>query len=231
MCNGQTTVSETDCKARDELSASLGASSPSGQMCLEDDASCAGECAEAMNSGVNVLSELPNRRGLMLFCPHRMEESISRISVQELWQRGIRGLILDLDNTLVPWQREELPPEVSGWLEEAKQAGLKLCILSNSVLGRRVARVAAELNAIHIRKARKPGRGGFMRALQALHTRPAQTAIIGDQMFTDILGGNRAGVYTIMVQPIHRREFIYTRFVSRPPERILLRFFRKRGHV
>ena len=62
-------------------------------------------------------------------------------------------------------------------------------------------------------------------------TRPAETAIVGDQMFTDILGGNRAGIYTIMVQPIHRQEFVYTRLVHRPPERFLLNLFKRRGHL
>jgi predicted HAD superfamily phosphohydrolase YqeG len=67
--------------------------------------------------------------------------------------------------------------------------------------------------------------------MEAMQTTPATTAVIGDQMFTDILGGNRSGVYTIMVTPMHRREFVYTRFVSRPPERFLLRLFKRRGHI
>jgi predicted HAD superfamily phosphohydrolase YqeG len=67
--------------------------------------------------------------------------------------------------------------------------------------------------------------------MAAMNTAPAHTAIVGDQMFTDILGGNRSGIYTIMVRPLERREFVYTRFVSRPPERLLLRWFRNRGHL
>jgi uncharacterized protein len=67
--------------------------------------------------------------------------------------------------------------------------------------------------------------------MEAMGTTAETTAIVGDQMFTDILGGNRSGVYTIMVNPIHPREFAYTRFVSRPPERFLLKLFQRRGHL
>ena len=67
--------------------------------------------------------------------------------------------------------------------------------------------------------------------MAAMGTLPHNTAIVGDQMFTDIWGGNRAGIYTIMVKPIHPHEFPYTRYVSRPPEKLLLDYFRKRGKL
>jgi HAD superfamily phosphatase (TIGR01668 family) len=160
-----------------------------------------------------------------------MVDSVREIDAEDLKRGGIRAVILDLDNTLVRWREEDLTHEVAAWLQQLQSAGLKLCILSNSILGKRSVRMAQRLGTLNISKARKPSRQGFRRALAALETEPAETAIVGDQMFTDILGGNRAGIYTIMVRPIHHQEFVYTRLVHRPPERFLLKLFRRQGHL
>ncbi len=141
------------------------------------------------------------------------------------------AIILDLDNTLVRWQQEDISLEVVSWIEEAKKLGFALCILSNSFSGHRVKRMAERLNIPFVRRAKKPGRAGFQQAFRLLGHHAEQTAIIGDQLFTDILGGNRAGVHTILVNPMHTREFLYTRIISRPPERMLIRHFRRRGHM
>jgi HAD superfamily phosphatase (TIGR01668 family) len=173
----------------------------------------------------------PPRKGLLLLCPHRMVESVWEVDPDELVQRGIRGLILDLDNTLVRWREEEMTQEVTTWLARVQERGIRLCIMSNSLVGSRSVRIAQRLGAVNVSRARKPSKQGFQRALIALGSDPAATAIVGDQMFTDILGGNRAGIYTIMVKQLHHHEFAYTRYVSRPPERLLLRLFKKRGHL
>lgn len=184
-----------------------------------------------MGESLTLVESHPTRRGLQIFCPHRFVNSVTEVLPSDLKARGIKGLILDLDNTLVLWRREDIATEVLTWLEAVKAAGIKLCILSNSVLSKRSERIAEKLGCPNVRKARKPSKSGFHRALSALGTTPATTAIVGDQMFTDIWGGNRAGIYTIMVKPIHHGEFAYTRFVSRPPERLLLRWFRRGGHI
>jgi uncharacterized protein len=173
----------------------------------------------------------PPRKGLLLFCPHRMVESVRQIDPDDLVRRGIRGLILDLDNTLVRWREEEMTQEITTWLAQLQERHIKLCIMSNSLVGSRSVRIAQRLGAVNVSRARKPSRQGFARALAALGTDPAATAIVGDQMFTDILGGNRAGIYTIMVRQLHHHEFAYTRYVSRPPERLLLKHFKKHGHL
>ena len=173
----------------------------------------------------------PPRPGLLIFAPHRLVERVTEIKPEELAGRGIRGVILDLDNTLVLWQKEELTDEVTVWLAALKAAGLTLCIMSNSVISSRSERIAGRIGGVFIKRARKPSRQGFRRAMELMQTAPITTAIVGDQMFTDIWGGNRAGIYTIMVKPIHPREFAYTRYVSRPPERWLLNWFKKRGYL
>ena len=80
----------------------------------------------------------PTRHGLLVFCPHRVAEAVTVIQPAELLQRGIKGIILDLDNTLVRWSSEELTEEIVGWIQSLREAGLKLCLLSNSVISRRV---------------------------------------------------------------------------------------------
>ncbi len=171
------------------------------------------------------------KRGVHIFRPDRMVDSVLEVPPAELKMRGIQGLIVDLDNTLVLWQQEEIAEEIMAWLMELQALGIKLCILSNSVLSMRSVRIAERLGIANVRKARKPAKSGFLRAMDAMKTAPENTAIVGDQMFTDIWGGNRAGIYTIMVKPIHHREFVYTKYVSRPPERFLLRYFKRRGHL
>ncbi len=173
----------------------------------------------------------PPRSGLLILCPHRLVESVWQIDPDDLKRRGIQGVILDLDNTLVRWRQEEMTEEVTAWLAALQAAGIRLCILSNSLQSKRSVRIAERLGACNVDKARKPSRSGFQRAMSAMNTVPATTAIVGDQMFTDIWGGNRVGIYTIMVLPIHRREFAYTRYVSRPPERWLIKLFKRRGHL
>ncbi len=177
------------------------------------------------------MSHDPQKSGLKLLLPDLFVQSVTEIDLNLLEARGIRGLILDLDNTLVEWQREEMTDEVLGWLASAQDLGFQLCILSNSFLSDRSVRIAERLNAFAIKKAQKPRRQGFRSAMEKMKLTPQQTAIVGDQMFTDVLGGNRAGIFTIMVKPIHGREFAYTRYVSRPPEKFLLKYFRRRGHL
>ena len=167
----------------------------------------------------------------MVCCPHRYAHSVLEVRPEELAERGIEGVILDLDNTLVRWAREELTDDILAWVESLRAAGIKFCLLSNSVLSRRVERVAQVFGCPNIRKAQKPRPDGFHRAMRAMNTTVTTTAVIGDQMFTDIIGGNRVGIYTILVKPIAKREFVYTRLVHRPPETLLLRLFRKRGQL
>jgi uncharacterized protein len=188
--------------------------------------------AEEVSAEVEAACE-PRRRkkGMSMLCPDRMVESVTQITHDELRTQGVTGVILDLDNTLVLWRKEEMTSEISDWLNDLLQGGFQLCLLSNSPIGDRSKRIAARLGCHYVHDARKPRRKGFRKAMEIMGTTPESTAIIGDQMFTDVLGGNRSGVYTIMVKPMHKREFPYTRFISRPPERLLLRMFRRQGHI
>src|SRR5256885_11360770 len=87
--------------------------------------------------------ECTPRRGLMVCCPHRYAHSVLEVLPEELGDRGIEGVILDLDNTLVKWAREDLTEDILAWIAGLRGAGIKFCLLSNSVLSRRVERVAS----------------------------------------------------------------------------------------
>jgi len=150
------------------------------------------------------------------------------IPLAALRARGIRGIVLDLDNTIVPWNQIEVPPEIADWLREAQGAGMSLCIVSNASRSGRVARIAEAIGAQWVAPAIKPSRRAFREAMRRMGTKPEQTAVIGDQIFTDIWGGNRAGLYTILVDPLARKEFPMTK-LSRWVERLLFARWRRGG--
>jgi HAD superfamily phosphatase (TIGR01668 family) len=153
--------------------------------------------------------------------PRLTVSSIYDLDLEGLWQRGIRGMILDLDNTLVPWGYAEVGEELRAWVGRARARGFRLCLSANARAGR-VGEIASRLGIPGIANAGKPRRRAFRRAMEIMGTTPAQTAMVGDQVFTDVLGGNRMGLLTILVTPLGVREFFWTRLV-RWPERLVLR--------
>lgn len=152
--------------------------------------------------------------------PDSQNESVYTIDLRALLARGIRGVILDLDNTLVPWGARAAPPELLAWIASGQREGLRFCIVSNN-RGARVMHLAAALGLPAVTGALKPRRGALRRALTVMGTAPETTALVGDQLFTDILGGNRLGLYTILVRPQSRKEFVLTRLVRRVERAVL----------
>ena len=134
--------------------------------------------------------------------PNGFYESVLNIRPGDLTGRGINLLLADLDNTLVPY-KTPLPTEaLCVWREELARGGVELFLLSNSRKPGRPKRFADALGIPFIGHAGKPGRSGYQKAMELTGRTPAQTAIVGDQIFTDILGGNRAGITTLLVRPI-----------------------------
>lgn len=153
--------------------------------------------------------------------PWRHATSIFDLTGDLLKRHGVRGLILDLDNTLVEWGKSDIRPELVKWIESLKSQGFKLCILSNGVPSR-VRDISDKLGILPIPRAIKPRRGAFAKALKLLGTGCDDTVVVGDQLFTDVLGGNRCRLRTILIPPLSEREFIYTRLVRRI-ERLVLK--------
>lgn len=158
--------------------------------------------------------------------PRLYVDSILDIPLERLRELKIRAFILDLDNTVTEWNSNEVREEVSQWFYLIKQKGFKACILSNNGESRIVS-VAKALDIPFVHRAQKPRRGGYRRALALMGVDACETAVIGDQIFTDVLGGNRSGLFTILVKPIARKEFMGTK-ISRGMEFFVLRRLRRK---
>lgn len=168
------------------------------------------------------------RAGLIgLLCPSAWAASIYAVDLDDLRRRGIRGLIFDLDNTLIPWRDPDPPPKLVTWFAGLRRRGFAVTIVSNNG-GRRVELFSAALGVPALARASKPRRRGFRQAMELMGTSPAATAVIGDQLFTDVLGGNRLRAYTVLVTPVSRREFVGTMLVRRLEALVLARL-RRRG--
>jgi len=165
---------------------------------------------------------------LKLLRPDMTADAVWDISVEQLRQRGIQALIVDLDNTIVDWNRSRMRAEVQGWLQGAQRAGMRVCIASNARSKARVAAIAAEVGCAWLAPAGKPSGRGLRRALEMMGTEPRTTALVGDQLFTDVMGGNRVGLFTILVRPLSRRDFPATKLM-RLVEWFLLRRLRRDG--
>jgi uncharacterized protein len=159
--------------------------------------------------------------------PDAEADSIYEVDPSALHARGIRGIILDLDNTIVPWGAWDVPQALGPWIDAARAFDLQLCIVSNNA-GARVAHLAAAVDLPCVVGAWKPRRRALRRAMAMMGTRPEATALIGDQVFTDVLGGNRLGLHTILVRPQTPREFPLTR-LSRIAEWAVARLRRSRA--
>ena len=167
---------------------------------------------------------------LQLFRPHQYVACLADIDLAALRSNGFDSLMLDLDNTLLPWKSSDVPDSSREWIETAKQLGMKMCIISNTNYPKRLRKIALELDIPSIDRAIKPRRSGFERALKMLGSESACTVVIGDQLLTDICGGNLMGIYTILVKPMHNTEFIGTK-VSRLVEMGILALLRRRGEL
>ncbi len=129
-------------------------------------------------------------------------ESIYAIDLARLRERGVKLLLADLDNTLVPYGVKTPDQAIRDWKQALAAAGITLFVLSNSRKPGRAQRFAEALGVPYEGHAGKPKSGGFQRAMARMGVTPAETAIVGDQIFTDIWGGNNAGVLTLLVHPI-----------------------------
>ena len=134
--------------------------------------------------------------------PDRVYRSVLEIEPGDLAARGIKLLLADLDNTLARYGQPDPEEKIVEWRESLRRAGVELFLLSNS---RRPARVSHYAQALHIPvlgHAGKPGTKGYLAAMERMGRAPRETAMVGDQIFTDIWGAKRAGVLALLVEPI-----------------------------
>jgi HAD superfamily phosphatase (TIGR01668 family) len=152
--------------------------------------------------------------------PDRYAPRLHDVPHEELEEAGIRGLIVDLDNTLLGFRETELGDEHLSWVMRAHDRGFRMVMLSNN-FSDRVRGVAAQLNVGCIPNALKPLPFGFLSAMRQLGLSRHEVAVVGDQLFTDVLGGKLCGLYTILTEPIEAKDFAITR-VFRFFERLML---------
>ncbi len=168
---------------------------------------------------------------MRFFAPREECATIFDVDYESLWNRGMRGLIFDLDNTLCSWHASSLDESVRDLLGDLRERGFRLCILSNGNLDNRHG-ILEDLTRQEIPvfyPAKKPLPIGFKRAQRFLDLNPKEVAVIGDQLLTDVLGGNLLGFYTILVEPLCPREHPWTKHVSRLLERLLGRKFKRQS--
>lgn len=159
--------------------------------------------------------------------PDRVVRSVYEIDPASLAREGIRGIIADLDNTLVAARQTSVDAHLVGWLELLRREGLRVVIVSNNREAR-VSAVAGELGVPYVCSARKPLGRPFRRALELMELRAAEVAVVGDQLLTDVLGGNRAGLRTILVTPISPEESFFSK-INRRLEKVAVWLMRRRG--
>lgn len=128
--------------------------------------------------------------------------SIHHIEAEELAARGITLLLADLDNTIAPYSVSAPTDEVRAWNDTLKNCGVDLFVLSNNRSPRRIKDFCQALGVPYIDHAGKPKAKSFHLAMERMGRTPAQTAMVGDQIFTDVLGAKNAGVRVLLVRPI-----------------------------
>ena len=152
----------------------------------------------------------------MLIYPKIYIKRVEEITIEMLQKNKIKALILDIDNTQIDYE-ENMEESVKQWAKDLKGQGTKLIILSNTNKKSKVEKVAKTLEIPYIYFAKKPLKGGFKKAKEQLKEKEEHIAVVGDQIFTDIIGGNRCKMFTILVEPIKEKDFWYTAW-KRPIE-------------
>lgn len=154
------------------------------------------------------------------FVPAHAADSLHEIDLDRLWSGGKRLILLDVDHTIVKWKAEDFAPEILEWLDRAKKMGFELCIISNTRRVERLGRLSQKLGIATVKGRFKPSRAMYRLALIKFKRKREEAVMIGDQLMTDILGANRAGIDAIWVRKMEGKEFVGTR-LNRFMERLL----------
>ncbi|WP_099158575.1 YqeG family HAD IIIA-type phosphatase [Virgibacillus ndiopensis] len=166
---------------------------------------------------------------LKKFLPNEHVKSIFEIHPDNLKLKGIKGIITDLDNTLVAWDVKDATPEIVQWFKLMKEHDIKVTIISNNNQ-ERVKFFSEPLDTPYVFSARKPLSRAFKTAAKEMKLKKTEIVVVGDQLLTDVLGGNFAGFYTILVVPIVQTDGKMTR-INRKIERRILNYMRRKGKV
>lgn len=161
---------------------------------------------------------------LKLFYPYEYVESVFSIDYNKLYKMGYRGLIFDIDNTLVH-HGDDSTPEIDNLFQTIQKIGFKTLLLSNNN-EERIKRFIKNIDSLYIYDAEKPNTTNYLKAIEMMNLSKEQVLFIGDQVFTDILGANKSGIANILVKYIRLKE--ETKIGKRRKlENIILKFYKR----
>jgi HAD superfamily phosphatase (TIGR01668 family) len=130
-----------------------------------------------------------------------LQGPILHLTTDILKQHGLKGLVLDVDETLVPFRAAQVSEELLPWVEDVRQVA-SLWLVSNNISEARIRRIGKALDLPYISGAGKPSRRKVRKAVEAMQLPPEQVGMVGDRLFTDVLAGNRLGLFTVLVEPM-----------------------------
>lgn len=162
----------------------------------------------------------------MLFYPNFYCDNVRDVKLDLLKQNNIKGIILDVDNTLVDYYKKFEDGTIE-WVNDLKKSGIKFCIVSNSNKLEKVKYVAETLDVPYFHFAKKPFKFGFLKAKEKMQLESENIAAIGDQIMTDVIGSNRCKMFSILVKPIMEKDIFITR-VKRPIENWIIKSYLKK---
>jgi len=154
------------------------------------------------------------------FYPTYMYQRVEEIPLELIKKEKIKLIILDMDNTLIDTNKR-YKKELKDWIDIMKRNEVSLCILSNSPFKDKVKKISKELGLVFEFNATKPLLKGFKKIINANDVPKDKILMVGDQIFTDVWGGNRIGIKTVLVEPINKKESIFSK-IKRPIEKSIL---------
>lgn len=156
----------------------------------------------------------------MILYPKLYLKSVTQITMEFLKHNNIKGLILDVDNTIIDIDRN-MDKKVKDWAWDLKKQGIKLCIVSNTNKHDKVKEAAEKLDIPYFYFAKKPCKKGFIKAKELMNLDVKNIAAVGDQIMTDVIGANRCKIFSILVEPISKKDIFITR-IKRPIEKFVI---------
>lgn len=162
----------------------------------------------------------------MFLYPKAYLKSVKEITYSFLKENKIKALILDVDNTILDFDKK-IPEGVEKWCEDLKKQGIKFCILSNSNKHEKVKMVAQKLQMPYFYFGTKPLKRGFHKAIKELQEKEENIAAVGDQIFTDVIGANRCHLFPILVEPIGEKDILITK-IKRPMEQYIIKKYQQK---
>lgn len=155
--------------------------------------------------------------------PKELLNKVEEITIEFIKKNKLKALILDVDNTLIDYHKN-LSQEKVEWAKELKGQGVKLYILTNTNNREKVEKLSKKLEVPYKLFAKKPSKKGFLEIQKELNLKPEEIGVVGDQIFTDIIGGNRCQMFTILVEPVDKKDLLITAWKRPIEEKIKNKF-------